>query len=59
MKVYELFENVEMQGDIQFLEYHDNIETYKEIDKATAWEREITFMYSSRGILIIEVATNE
>ena len=59
MKVYELFSWVEMQGDIQFLEYHEEIEDYKEIDKDSAWYRNITYMYSSRGVLVIEVEREE
>lgn len=59
MKVYELFDHIDMQGDIRFMEYDHDEDTLTEITREVANLKEIYFIYPRKEEIIIEVRHDE
>jgi hypothetical protein len=59
MKVYELFDHIDVQGDIRFMEYDHEAETLTEITREQASLKEIYFIYPRNKEIIIEVRHDE
>ena len=59
MNVYEIFDWITIDGEVRFLEWDEETETKTEIDRQTAWDRTILYMYAEENTLVIEVARDD
>lgn len=55
MTVGEIFDNIEVQSEVCIVKFDDDKNERVELERASALEKEIRFMYCENDILYIEV----
>ena len=55
MTVGEIFDNIEVQSEVCIVKFDDDKNERVELERASAFEKEIRFMYCENDILYIEV----